>query len=266
VTEQQSRRPSPDCSFRREGAACPASRCVAGFGWQRSSDRTIASTSAPAPSLLSLRRLSSRPRSSPICPPAHDRIRPNSAVRLPRTAPPARRSHSRRAIVPTRLGPVMPMRRGARSAGHRGWTKDRASSDAARLAGPDDRSVAVAIVGSATGRGRERSGNWCASGHVATSGGRQGGAETRVCATLRGSDSEGNQRARPSLNVPFPRKPPDLLMAESPPTGGLSALTGARWRLLRRAGPSRARQARGVAAEGGGSGQDVVQRRREPVA
>jgi hypothetical protein len=25
------------------------------------------------------------------------------------------------------------------------------------------------------------------------------------------------------LNVPFPRKPPDLLMAESPPTGGLSA-------------------------------------------
>jgi hypothetical protein len=28
------------------------------------------------------------------------------------------------------------------------------------------------------------------------------------------------------LNVPFPRKQPDLLMAESPPTGGLSALTG----------------------------------------
>src|ERR1700693_5611554 len=28
------------------------------------------------------------------------------------------------------------------------------------------------------------------------------------------------------LNVPFPRKPPDLLMAESPPTGGVSALTG----------------------------------------
>jgi hypothetical protein len=27
------------------------------------------------------------------------------------------------------------------------------------------------------------------------------------------------------LNVPLPRKPPDLLMAESPPTGGLSALT-----------------------------------------
>src|ERR1700686_1708564 len=26
------------------------------------------------------------------------------------------------------------------------------------------------------------------------------------------------------LNVPFPRKQPDLLMAESPPTGGLSAL------------------------------------------
>jgi hypothetical protein len=30
------------------------------------------------------------------------------------------------------------------------------------------------------------------------------------------------------LNVPFPRKPPDLLMAESPPEGGLSALTGPR--------------------------------------
>ena len=30
------------------------------------------------------------------------------------------------------------------------------------------------------------------------------------------------------LNVPFPRKPPDLLMAESPPTGGLSAFKGAR--------------------------------------
>jgi hypothetical protein len=45
-------------------------------------------------------------------------------------------------------------------------------------------------------------------------------------ATLAGSDSEGNQRARPSLNVPFPRKPPDLLMAESPPTGGLSAFNG----------------------------------------
>ena len=28
------------------------------------------------------------------------------------------------------------------------------------------------------------------------------------------------------LNVPFPRKQPDLLMAESPSTGGLSALTG----------------------------------------
>ncbi len=26
------------------------------------------------------------------------------------------------------------------------------------------------------------------------------------------------------LNVPFPREQPDLLMAESPPTGGLSAL------------------------------------------
>ncbi len=32
------------------------------------------------------------------------------------------------------------------------------------------------------------------------------------------------------LNVPFPRKQPDLLMAESPPTGGLSALNGHRSR------------------------------------
>jgi len=35
------------------------------------------------------------------------------------------------------------------------------------------------------------------------------------------------------LNVPFPRKPPDLLMAESPPPGGLSALNGTTWRLQR---------------------------------
>ena len=35
--------------------------------------------------------------------------------------------------------------------------------------------------------------------------------------TLVASGSEGNQRARPSVrNVPFPRKPPDLLMAGSP--------------------------------------------------
>src|SRR3954453_22384187 len=52
------------------------------------------------------------------------------------------------------------------------------------------------------------------------------------------------------LNVPFPRKPPDLLMAESPPTGGLSALTG------RAARPAR----------GAGSRQDVVERRREALA
>ena len=32
---------------------------------------------------------------------SHLRVRPNSAVRLPLTAPPARRSHCRRAIVPT---------------------------------------------------------------------------------------------------------------------------------------------------------------------
>jgi hypothetical protein len=37
------------------------------------------------------------------------RFRPNSAVQLRRTAPAARRSHSWRAIVPTRPDPAMPM-------------------------------------------------------------------------------------------------------------------------------------------------------------
>ena len=114
------------------------------------------------------------------------------------------------------------------------------------------------------------------------------------------------------LNVPFPRKPPDLLMAESPPTGGLSALTGPRPPLccaspaltrrpaqldtprkrlepcqstleVRCGGISGGRPARcpsispsspsitdstnaKAAPDGGGSGQDVVQRRREPLA
>ena len=40
-------------------------------------------------------------RLSSIASPADERFRPNSAVRLPLTAPPARRSHFRRAIVPT---------------------------------------------------------------------------------------------------------------------------------------------------------------------
>src|SRR5829696_735436 len=56
------------------------------------------------------------------------------------------------------------------------------------------------------------------------------------------------------LNVPLPRKPPDLLMAESPPAGGLSALTGAM------------RSRASVVPEGAVSGQDVVQRRREALA
>ena len=116
------------------------------------------------------------------------------------------------------------------------------------------------------------------------------------------------------LNVPFPRKPPDLLMAESPPTGGLSALTGPRpppllrgaspaltrrppssillgsdsnpcqstlevrsgrisagppapcGASVRRARPSRTRRIANAAPDGGGSGQDVVQRRGEPLA
>ena len=46
---------------RRDGAACPTRRSVAGFGWQCTSDRTIASTSAPTPSLRALRRPSATP-------------------------------------------------------------------------------------------------------------------------------------------------------------------------------------------------------------
>ena len=42
-------------------------------------------------------------------PPGRDRLRPNAAVRLRRTAPAARRSHSGRAIVSTRPEPAMPM-------------------------------------------------------------------------------------------------------------------------------------------------------------
>ena len=43
--------------------------------------------------------------------------------------------------------------------------------------------------------------------------------------TMVVSGSEGNQRARPSVrNVPFPRKPPDLLMAEQPAIAGCPRL------------------------------------------
>src|SRR5947209_18291557 len=57
------------------------------------------------------------------------------------------------------------------------------------------------------------------------------------------------------LNVPFPRKQPDLLMAESPLTGGLSAFNG------------RAPRADVCAAPGrGGSGQEVVQGRDQALA
>jgi hypothetical protein len=46
-------------------------------------------------------------------------------------------------------------------------------------------------------------------------------------ATLERSDSEGNLRARPRKTSPSRDTPPDLLMAESPPPGGLSAFNGA---------------------------------------
>ena len=42
----------------------------------------------------------------------------------------------------------------------------------------------------------------------------------------RGQTARATRGRDLQLNVPFPRKPPDLLMAESPPPGGLSALTG----------------------------------------
>ena len=54
-----------DCCIRREGAHRAARRRVAGFGWQRSLDRTSASTSAPAPSLRSLRRRSAARSAAP---------------------------------------------------------------------------------------------------------------------------------------------------------------------------------------------------------
>jgi hypothetical protein len=127
--------------------------------------------------------------------------------------------------------------------------------------------------------------------------------ESQIARATRGRDLH--------LNVPFPRKPPDLLMAESPPTGGLSALAAPQPPLFvarRLANPrtpvrlaryaSEATRtlpidARGAVRDasledgprlaehqsvepvhqglderesGAGSGQDVVQRRREPLA
>src|ERR1700693_4593362 len=65
--------------------------------------------------------------------------------------------------------------------------------------------------------------SWCASGDAVMSGGAparcwETGAlrwEGQIARATRGRDLH--------LNVPFPRKQPDLLMAESPPMGGLSA-------------------------------------------
>jgi hypothetical protein len=57
------------------------------------------------------------------------------------------------------------------------------------------------------------------------------------------------------LNVPFPREPPDLLMAESPLTGGLSAFKEASVEPF-------VGQRPGACA----SGQDVLDRRLEALA
>jgi hypothetical protein len=90
----------------------------------------------------------------------------------------------------------------------------------------------------------------------------QGGSERPHTLVRRAAAASGRwqaryaegvrQRGQPEgetfRNVPFPRKQPDLLMAESPPKGGLSALTGARPALWC------------------DSGHDVGQRRREPLA
>jgi hypothetical protein len=49
-------------------------------------------------------------------------------------------------------------------------------------------------------------GSWCASGDAATSGVATEAMLGDRCATLGGSDSEGNQRARPSSERPLPAK------------------------------------------------------------
>ncbi len=50
--------------------------------------------------------------------------------------------------------------------------------------------------------------------------------QENLCEDLLFNNGAYAEYIRLHLNVPFPRKQPDLLMAESPSTGGLSALTG----------------------------------------
>jgi hypothetical protein len=63
------------------------------------------------------------------------------------------------------------------------------------------------------------------------------------------------------LNVPLPRKPPDLLMAESPPTGGLSAFnelsTPCRPALARRPPCSIRLKSDSLSIDARGAGRDV---------
>ena len=66
--------------------------------------------------------------------------------------------------------------------------------------------------------------SWCASGDADTSGGAPGRCGETAALPLHGQIARATRGRDLHLNVPFPRKQPDLLMAESPPTGGLSAL------------------------------------------
>jgi hypothetical protein len=148
--------------------------------------------------------------------------------------------------------PSRPPHRPARSFRPRGPSPPNPGAEAGRSA--DLRSTVHEALSSPRGSVRgprdvdRLCGSWCASGDAATSGVAPeptlgGGAlrwQGQIARATRGRDLH--------LNVPFPRKPPDLLMAESPPTGGLSALTAT------------------AAVPYGGSGQNVVQRRREPLA
>jgi hypothetical protein len=66
-------------------------------------------------------------------------------------------------------------------------------------------------------------GRWCVSGDVATSGVAQGRCSQASALRWQGQIAMATRGRDLHLNVPLPRKPPDLLMAESPPMGGLSA-------------------------------------------
>jgi hypothetical protein len=69
-------------------------------------------------------------------------------------------------------------------------------------------------------------GSWCASGDRPRRVSRQRRCSEAGALRWQGQIARATRGRDLHLKVPFPRKPPDLLMAESPPTGGLSALTG----------------------------------------